>query len=115
MAAAATLALEEQEVWEQSTEFESGEEEEVAESEKSSSTQPSPELEAAHKMHRMLSSASTTAAWFPPSLDDSLWAEDDDDDEGFSGWTPWTPASFKTTEDPTSGTPSTMPVGISTQ
>jgi len=114
MAAAATLILQEQEVLEHSAEFESGEEEEVARSEKSSSTQPSLELEAAHKLHRMLSSVSTTAMWSPPSLDDSLWAEDDDD-EGFSGWTPWTPASFKMAEDQTSGTPSTMPEGVSSQ
>jgi hypothetical protein len=99
MSSAATITLQEQEVWEHSSEFESGEERGAAKREESPSAQPSPE--AAGKLHRLLSSASTTAAsWIPPALDDSLWAEDDDDDdEGFSGWTPWTPASFKMTED----------------
>jgi hypothetical protein len=79
----------------------------------SSGTQPS--LEAAHKVDRMLSSASTAAAtWLPPALDDTLWGEDDND-EGFFGWTPWTPASFKMAEDKASGTASTMPVGGSSQ
>jgi len=112
-AAADTLALWEQEMFEHSAEFESGEEEEAAESDESSGTQPSPE--AARKLDRMLSSASTTAAaWLPTALDDTLWGEDDDD-EGFSGWTPWTPASFKMTEGKSSVTASTMPVGVSSQ
>lgn len=97
MASAATITPQEQEVWEHSSEFESDQEREAAKSEESPGAQPSPE----GKLQRLLSSASTTAAaWIPPALDDSLWAEDDDDDddEGFSGWTPWTPASFKMTE-----------------
>jgi hypothetical protein len=113
MAAVDTLALQEEEMWEHSAEFESGEEEAAAKSVESSGTQPS--VEAAGKVDRMLSSASTdAAAWFPPTLDDTLWGEDDDD-EGFSGWTPWTPASFKMTEDKSSGTPSAMPVDITSQ
>jgi len=75
-----------------------------------------PSLEAACRMDRMLSSASTAAAaWLPQALDDTLWEEDDD--EGFSGWTPWSPASFEMTENRSSGTPSTMTmrVGISSQ
>lgn len=116
MASDATSALQEQEARDHSAESECGEEEEeMATSEESSSAQPSTGSEPAHRMHRMLSSASApAAAWHPPSLDDSLWAEDDDD-EGLSGWTPWTPASFKMAEeeDSTSAAPMTTPVGTS--
>jgi len=118
MASAATITPQEQEVWEHSSEFESGEDDGAAKSEESPRAQPSPEAFGKLTLQRMLSSASTTAAaWIPPALDDSLWAEDDDDDEGFSGWTPWTPASFTMTEDTpkTSDTPSTAPLASSPQ
>ncbi|CAK0848028.1 unnamed protein product [Prorocentrum cordatum] len=112
MASAATSTLQEPEVIEHSADLEPREEHDAAtKAEESTGARPSPE--AASKLHRMLSTASTTAAaWVPPALDDSLWAEDDDD-EGFSGWTPWTPASFTTAEGKTSDTPSATPSATS--
>ncbi|CAK0869001.1 unnamed protein product [Prorocentrum cordatum] len=125
LASAGALAFQEQELREHSAELESWDQEEEEEDEgdeeeeeevhtdATSGTQPS--LEAAHDVDRMLGSASTVAAApLPPTLDDTLW-EEDDDDEGFSGWTPWSPASFKMAGVKSSGTPSTRPVGISSQ
>jgi len=109
-----SLEADQEEEEEEEEEEDEREEEEDVLTDATTGAQPS--LEAACRMDRMLSSASTAAAaWLPQALDDTLWEEDDD--EGFSGWTPWSPASFEMTENRSSGTPSTMTmrVGISSQ